>query len=250
MRFLTQYRLPILGCVVLISLWVGFSLIHRDNPKLSPAVQRTNPPAAAQDPANAAAFVRLTELLTKIQKRKRLSKSDALFLEGAINRGPNSLRERASLDLDAAVRRHLYSKKKLLTMIETQSSTRGAPLFFLMDYRSTLGIEMAADRTLNEGLQKILGQQRSSNRFDPEEMLFIKEALHHPFQSNRILAAYIFYEKEGLDPEGFSWMTQLIADQIRTAAEDPKLFWQYIGRITAIKNGGTSPAFGPNINSQ
>jgi len=178
----------------------------------------------------------LNVIRDKIVIQKELSKADAKFLVTTIQHGEYSCVAHACIDLELASTNRLYSKKKLLNLIEKQSSLPDAPLIFLMDYCGLMKVESPTDKRLNDEIHEILARNSNRRNFDPIEKRFVLKVLANPFQSNRILAGYVFYSKQELDPSTYAWMSELINDEIQKSNGNGRLLWKYIARTSEAKS--------------
>lgn len=188
---------------------------------------------------------KLNTIRDSIVSDNELSKSSARYLVSTIEHGEYDSIAHACDDLELAVNKRLYSKKKLLALIERQSGKPDAPLIFFMDYCSLMKVEAPVDGRLNAELQDILSRNKSRTNFDAVEKRFVLKALSNPFQSNRILAGYIFYEKQALPADTYAWMSRLIELEIDKSEGEGQLLWEYIARTAEARNN-LQTTIGPN----
>ncbi len=181
---------------------------------------------------------KVDSVAAKLKTKRKLTGEDKQLLVDAVQTNAVPAVTQADQIFARLVDQGQYDQKDLLTLIERQSVLVNAPTVLAHDYGSQLGIGPPTDKHLIDESDRILATHTDRMTLSSEEKTFVSKALSDNSEVNQVLACDILFPKHDLDSSLARWMANIVADQVHRTKGNVRRFWEYVQRVTAVKNDG------------
>lgn len=182
-------------------------------------------------------IAQLKGIQSRISKGYPFKPSEQRFVLDREAYGGHMERLTAHLILTSAADRGVFSRSRLLSLIEKRmKEDEGVrALTHTNSLQHALHISVSRSDALYVRLQPILLKGSSLEAFTKEERILIRECFANKLEKNRRIAAGLLVSKRGLSRAWRNWCLDLVGERIRATQGNSKLFWQAVARVVRAK---------------